>query len=146
MGYWNHDASLERTQKAVSRDARHAMEKSLKQELAAKTLRRKRPKNVPKRGRMIRQVLQVPTTRKERGFRAAVGALLFGLIGGAIALFAAGMPFKGKPPPEKMGAVGVAWVITLCLFIAGGIIGWFIGGKKGIVKNSDKYSKPGEEH
>ena len=143
--YWDNDASIERTQKALSRDVRIAKEKSLKHKLADKTPRRKRPKGVPKRGRMMRLVLQVPTSEKEKGVRAVVGAFLFGIIGGAIALFTAGMPLKGKPPPEKEGAVAVAWVITACLFFTGALIGWFTGRKKHIHSGQDEETQEKEE-
>ncbi len=138
MVYWDNDASIERTQKAVSRDARNAIRKSPAAQRAAKTPRRKRPKGVPRRGRLMRQVLQVPTLRSVRGMRAFAGSLLFGLIGGAIALFSAGMPIKGSAPPEKAGAVGVAAIITVGLFILGGIIGWFAGIKKPVPEEAKK--------
>ncbi len=141
--YWDNDASIERTQKAVSRDAKQAMSKNLKQELAAKTPRRERPTGVPKRGRMMRQVLQVPTSRKEREIRALVVGLLFWIIGGAIALFAAGMPPKGAPPPEKQGAVAIAFVIGICLGVVGALLGWFVGVRKPVKEESEK--EDGEE-
>lgn len=138
MVYWNQDSSIERAQKAVSRDARRAIRKGPAAQRAAKTPRRKRPKGVPRRGRLMRQVLQVPTSRKIRGMRAFVGSLLFGLIGGAIALFSAGMPIKGSTPPEKAGSVGIAAIITVGLFILGGIIGWFVGAKKPVSEDTNK--------
>ena len=138
MVYWNHDASIERTHKAVSRDARHAIKKGPAAQRAAKTPRRKRLKGVPKRGRLMRQVLQVPTSRSVKGMRAFVGALLFGLIGGAIALFSAGMPLKGKPSSENSSSIGIAMIVTICLFILGGIVGWFVGAKKPVPEESKK--------
>jgi len=144
MVYWDNDASIERAQKSVSRDARNAIRKSRAAQHAAKTPRRKRPKGVPRRGRLMRQVLQVPTSRSVRGMRAFVGSLLFGLIGGAIALFSAGMPIKGHTPPERAGAVGIAAIITVGLFILGGIIGWFVGARKPLHEDNEDESR--EEH
>jgi anti-sigma factor RsiW len=145
MGYWNGDASIESAQKAVSRDARLAAEKTAKRKLADKTLRREAPPGVPRRGRMTRQVLDVPTSLSDKGTRAAVGAFLFAAIGGAIALFSAGMPLKGSTPPGKEGAVAVAGAVTLALAAVGGIVGWFSGRKKADRERFDEDTQTGEE-
>ena len=128
MGYWNFQASIESAQKALHRHARDAMNKSKKQKLALKTLRRKRPRNVPKRGRMMRQVLVVPESPEERGKRAVVCALLFWIIATGIALFAAGVPLKGAAPDSPW--VGVAFLIGAAIGVLGGIIGYFSGNKR----------------
>jgi len=138
--YWDNQASIKSAMKAVQRDARHAMEKALKQKLAEAIPKSELPANVPKRGRMMRQVLQVPETHHQREVRAVISGLLFFIIGGAIALLAAGVPPKGPPPPGSETAVTIGFIVAFALGIIGLCIGYFTGRKK-LPKLDDKLDK-----
>jgi hypothetical protein len=128
MGWWNGFFSIERVQNAVKLDADFAKKKTIKQEIALRTPRRRRPKKVPRRGRMTRQVLEVPPNRWDRENRALIFGFLFWIIGGAIVMFAIGVPLRTPPKTEGTMALGLA--LSVAVGILGAIIGWFSGKRR----------------
>ena len=145
MYYWDNQASVNSAMKTIHRQARQAMAKTLKQRLADATPRREAPPNVPKRGRMMRQVLDVPESSDKRTIRALITGFLFSLIGGAIALLTAGVPLKGPPPPGRETEITIALIVTAALGIIGFCIGYFTGRKK-LPKLENKSNMNNELH
>jgi hypothetical protein len=70
---------------------------------------------------MVRRVLDVPVSRRQRLNRALYCALAFGIIGGGIALFVTGTKIKSGTWTTQ------GLLIALCLGVVGGVIGYFAG-------------------
>jgi hypothetical protein len=117
--------NIKSTQGSIAHEARHARKRSRRQKIADRTLKLETPTSVPKRGRMTRKVLDVGLTTGERGMRAFVGALVFGIVGGGIALFACGMGLKSEHRGYSESSISTGWLIAAGLVVLGGLIGWF---------------------